>query len=460
MRYEAMPTFSTWREDSGKVSSKGRVAALATAFQGGSAPKPFTGRSPDYKPVDDLLKLYERAFSIMAKRNLLVQLELDIRLWMRNHPAENTVAWAALLEVVTRTLKANYSAGQFSSVMCIGWRIGCNYNVANNKIKRNSLKNPDYFRHSTDDMQDMLQKCSDMANAINKAKTGIAVHGVTNSADTLKVFMAPEFYFRGKNGAYSPDVVAEIVPRMKTLLGGGWDDWLFVFGTAIAAIEDTITYCETCNLTDTVKWEPDPVNRGKTIPKCKNQPPMGPAHSIKEWTYGAEVQNVALVYHAGESHLIPKEYVSGIDYKNNQVVVHAGTAGEKSLRTLAPQGSDSSRIKSTFNDERMGGCIFNMAGITIGLEVCLDHIASFDDGLGRASRYASIIQVLLIPSYGMSIGTGMYCRPGGLVFNVDGRGNGTTDVLRKGIPRRPAGVCTFSTGRGCVDIWAPVLLAV
>jgi hypothetical protein len=458
MRYETVPSFAVWTTDSSAVSSQGRVAAMAAAFQaGGRATIPLTPRQLDHNAVDDLIKLYESARTQMAKRNILVQLNGEIASWLRQNPTRITLAWVALQDVVARALKDYNSAAQFTHVICVGWRVGCNYRAATNHISRSSANNPDYFAHSSTDKLDMIQKCADMARAIGSAKTGISVNGVADSAQTLKIFMAPEFYFRGQNGAYSPEIVGEIVPRMKTLLGPGWNDWLFVFGTAIASIEETVTFCSTCGYgVGKIKFERDPADHRKTIPKCSLQPATGPAHVIDVGTFGAEVQNVALVCHAGESYLVAKEYVSGIDYIANKVKVQPGTTNERSLKVLPPQGSHSSRIKSLFDDERLGGCILNMAGLTIGLEVCLDHIASPDPTLGRASKFASIIQVLLIPSYGMEIGTGLYCRTGGVVFNVDGRGTGKTDVVRKGETK--PGKINFAAGRGTLDVWRPVHL--
>ena len=459
MRYETVPTLAVWIADSGAVSSQGRVAAMAAAFQSGAPNKtPLAPRKIDHKAVDDLVKLFESARSPMARRNVLVQLDREITVWMRWKPDGITQAWVALREVVTRLLETNSSAAQFTRAICVGWKVGCNYNAAT-KVTSPNAPNPDYFAHSPNDKIDMIQKCADMARAIRSAKSGISVNTLVDTPQTLKIFMAPEFYFRGQNGAYSPEIVGEIVPRMQALLGSGWNDWLFVFGTAIASIEETVTYCATCgNGASKINFERDPADHRKTVPKCSKQPTVGPAHVIKEGTYGAEVQNVALISHAGETHLVAKEYVSGIDYKANQVVVQPGTVDQRNLKVLPPQGSHRSRIKSVFNDERLGGCILNMAGITIGLEVCLDHIASPDASLGRASKYASIIQVLLIPSYGMKIGTGLYCRQGGIVFNVDGRGTGTTDLVRKEMAK--PGKVTFAAGRGSIDIWKPVVLPV
>ncbi|MBI1356769.1 MAG: hypothetical protein GC160_20710 [Acidobacteria bacterium] len=460
MRYETIPKFSVWLADSSAVLGKGRVAQMAAAFQSGGLPNPAPqGRSIAFKPIDDLIKLHEKAWSLMAKRNIAVDLDRAVAKYMRDNPQDISMAMVALKEVTTRIVRSSPSASKYANVICTGWAIGCNYNASTGMTYANSLYNPDYFAHSTDDGSDMGTKCAYMVKAIHAAKAAISTRGLTDNDATLKVFLAPEFYFRGKNGAYSPDIVANIIPRMQKELGSGWRDWLFVFGTAIASIVDQVTFCSTCGFgNSTIKFERNPGDRTKTIPKCSKDLGVGPPHAVVTGEYGAEVQNVALVHHAGESFVVAKEYVSGIDYKGNQVNALPNTP-EEGLRTvLAPQGSHHSRIQSLFNDERMGGCILNIAGLTVGLEVCLDHIASTTPNLGRASPYSSTIQMLLIPSYGMEIRNLLYCRPGGVVFNVDGRGLGSSDMAVKGAVKPLKTRTPVPGGRGAVEIWPPVAL--
>ena len=465
MRYETIPTLSVWISDSSTLSSGGRVAAMKAMFEAGNPGKvPLTPRPADLKPIDDLIALYEKAWSVMAKRNIVVDLNRAIAGWRRLHPGPQDVSISAigvLQDVVDRILRASPSTSKYSHVICAGWGVGCNYDASTGRISRNSLKNKDYFCHSDDDEVDALGKCSEMATAVRAARSAISTQGLTDNSQTLKVFMGPEFFFRGKNGAYSPDIVSDIMPRLLASLGPGWSDWLFVFGTAVASIVDEVTYCGTCGHGNSkVTFQRDPLNRQKTIPKCDKDTGAGPAHVINTGAYGAEVQNVALVHHAGESYVVVKEYVSGIDYKNRQVTVQPGTPDERTMRALSPQGGEQSRIQSVFDDERMGGCILNIAGLTVGLEVCLDHIASSQPNLGRASRYAGTIQLLLIPSYGMQIGTGLYCRSGGVVFNVDGRGHGRSHLVQKGATGTPPKKTRIpiASGSGAIEVWEPLAI--
>jgi len=87
--------------------------------------------------------------------------------------------------------------------------------------------------------------------------------------------------------------------------------------------------------------------------------------------------------------------------------------------------------------------------------VCLDH--AVHSGHGRAMPYQDIIQLLLIPSYGMSIGHGLYCRQNGVVFQLDGRGQGRSHVaIKDGGVTTPVKVHTaVPSGRGTIELWGP-----
>jgi hypothetical protein len=66
----------------------------------------------------------------------------------------------------------------------------------------------------------------------------------------LKIFVAPEFYWRGPNGAYDAKTIIEHPGQFNTVaeICGGleemvadekYENWLFVFGTIIAATRST-----------------------------------------------------------------------------------------------------------------------------------------------------------------------------------------------------------------------------
>jgi hypothetical protein len=455
MRYDDIPRLSNWKADTALLTSGvggpgARVAALAARFETPAMPQAPSlppRRDTALVPIDDLVELYEKAWSPMAKRNVLHDLKSALDDWSRAHPGPKPAALEALVEVTDRkSREASPGAGRYTQVYCVGWKVGCNYGTT-------------YFRHSPDDRTDMETKCGEMMQAINAAR-GAMPPVPRDDPTVLKIFMAPEFFFRGQNGAYSPDVVSDIVGRMRSLGTGSaaWNDWLFVFGTAVAAIEAQVTFCRTCGFgRSKIRQEPDPTGKLKTIQKCSRQGP-GPAHDIVTG-WGAEVQNVALLQKGSAAHMVVKEYVSGIDYTGNQVTLHPGTAQQKVMPTLPPSGGAGSPIESKFDDERMGGCLLTVDGIRIGLEICLDHSLGQPGApmTGRAAGPLSAnTQVLLIPSFGMKIGTGLYCMDGGIAFNVDGQVGGTSEVRIKGIAPNPVAVSAGVPGaRGSLDLWGP-----
>jgi hypothetical protein len=95
-----------------------------------------------------------------------------------------------------------------------------------------------------DPMQDVQRRIEIMADAVEKAYELSA----RDDPETLKVFIAPEFFFRGVTGAYSfqydeiPDDPSTCGPICQILQGmeniaaqKRFEDWIFLFGTIIAS---------------------------------------------------------------------------------------------------------------------------------------------------------------------------------------------------------------------------------
>jgi hypothetical protein len=82
---------------------------------------------------------------------------------------------------------------------------------------------------------DMKAKAALMKAAIAKITTDRPAD--IAGADTLKIFMAPEFAFRGAQGAYPIEVVAEVFDELAPEIDKGtYDDWLFVAGTGVGTV--------------------------------------------------------------------------------------------------------------------------------------------------------------------------------------------------------------------------------
>lgn len=437
MRYDKIPTLSIWNSDS------------------------YTLLKPPIKPavknVQDLLDKYNQAFTPMAKRNMLQALDQALQVWNPFWGAK-TMSWKALDDAVKRAIAYDdQGSHRYDRLLCIGYKINLGKFDKDNKV---------VYSGNLDDERDMRQRADGMLKAIDAAWTAINASGGDDSK-TLKIFMAPEFYFRGTWGAYPPDIVSQIMPYLRR--GGTgkpiYKDWLFVFGTAISAAVDARQHCFTCNNAANIVFERDPNNRAKTIAKCKN----GATHQVEEGIYGAVIDNVALIQRGSEEYLVAKEYVSHIDFRKYKVVVPTMAGGQRQIVDVRPTegarprgamdpnvlSSLGSDVASKFVDERMGGALFTFDGIKFGLEVCLDHMES-----GGRLNGGPPVQIMLIPSAGMSIKHWRTVDEG-ITFNVDGLrpGNGQPAcqvVVKSGAGALEAGTQHRAGAKnGALEVYGP-----
>lgn len=265
-----------------------------------------------------------------------------------------------------------------------------------------------------DDMTDIALRCSLMEDAIRRAYESAAVQ---KSAGCLKLFMAPEFYFRGTRGAYSVEAYLHIVERLRNFLKLDlFKDWLFVFGSCIAFSE-----------------------------KHEKDRPQGPSIAKDR---GLEVYNIVFIQkgNTGESGscVVMKEFKSGIDFvsrrweekssggKVSGILTESPlSVGEKlmdeDVRHLsAGKGADprrgSGKEMQRRNYEGLG--MFSQDETQFGVEVCLDHLMRRLWRSPPASGQKRV-QIHLIPSAGMSIKSeSVVSAPEGYVFNCDGGGAG------------------------------------
>ena len=329
------------------------------------------------------------------------------------------------------------------------------------------------YSGDVDDWADMKQRCDRMIDAIRNAHT---LAGDKNQdAGMLKIFMAPEFFFRGQNGAYDLDVIMGTEATTKKKWGFLWSitkdkkrpgileqiraeiddpkykDWLFVLGTAIGATRHATLECAAGCAEGSVEYVP---NGDSTLARCRHDQ----THAVGEVVKGARIDNVAFIVKDGEVHLAMKELVSHVDFIKSTTMdpvtgfpaidpLTGQRVREKDTVTLrgedldvfrqaSPSGYNTGQEKPpAFQDERMGGGVFTMCGITFGIEVCLDHSASTGSAQQGRLANASNIQIGLVPSAGMRIGKLLEVK-GGLVFNVDG-GSPHVEVMKKGSPTQP-----------------------
>jgi hypothetical protein len=403
MRFETIPTWEIWKAAS---SSFLRIRSS----------------NPNLARIDALIQKYHQVFD-MAKLNIMMELKDAVAAWAadkidRGVATQRLEAMQALEEVVLRKLKEmdGWGKHRYLHVSCLGFEIktGDVDTVINNAGKTLGYVASDYRGYTLpsapkkyphfDDRADIIARSAIMKQAIGLAYDKYRAHSMAagrnavEESKRLKLFMAPEFFFRGTYGAYSDiGLLSLIFEKIREVTKDPkYKDWLFILGTA---------------LFQTKKTARDDVNH----------------------VLGFILDNFALVQKGGieradglHNYAVQKEYTSHVDFKRpidrvgnrepwnnpaNRVVL---LNNDEEVRAFAPDGSrDLAEKGSKINpSERTGGAIFTMDGITFGIEVCLDHDKQ------RLSQ-SDGIQIQLIPSGGMEI-TYSAVIPGGLVFNVDG----------------------------------------
>jgi hypothetical protein len=328
------------------------------------------------------------------------------------------------------------------------------------------------------DREDIDFRCTLMQEAITKTA---ARAQVSSASGCLKVFMAPEFYFRGTQGAYSLDDMQYLIGKLQAMVQGEqWRDWLFVFGSILATFEPART-------------ELLGSKEGHTLPDA-------PSMALGGGGMKNAILNVTLVQkgNAGQSgaRVVMKDLMSHIDFLNkrdewkpmrdnggnhvhtptsvgpvpnyfhnvtqdephlwDETVDHlrsgkaqykvqqetiqskdsyAGPAKAKDVQVKYVEKVDANKgagkelqgglnwtnasgAKYEGHDSGLG--IFELDGITFGLEICLDHLS----GRLKASppdTGQKWVQVQLVPSAGAWIvDANAIATQGGVVFNCDG----------------------------------------
>ena len=139
---------------------------------------------------------------------------MPYRVQLQAHSAAGEKNGLAIAVMDTEVKPLVYSQAQF---------VGFN-------IKPGTRKAPKVgYLGEDDDKADIAKRCDVMKTAIRAA-----VAKVDPRESVLKIFMAPEFYFRGSRGAYEAEDISGIMAQMREETDRfDYADWLFVFGTAI-----------------------------------------------------------------------------------------------------------------------------------------------------------------------------------------------------------------------------------
>lgn len=283
---------------------------------------------------------------------------------------------------------------------------------------------------SPDKRTDVLGQCWDIEARLAFTRDAIVkAEAVSDrSTSTLKVFMGPEFLFRGAGGAYLQDLITGwqsappefqlpepyrgrwpgLFASLRSLVAqAAYEDWVFVFGSAL----------------------------GASFPARV----AGKGRYVLDPRQVGEIYNMALFQRGGASHAADtyvsrKHYISGIDFLQWNGALRQHTPN--SVRPLDP----AALIPADVLGEPEGSAMFRIADINdgngkpidFGIEICLDHLCSGGAGVnhfGRLRSAGQFVKIQLVPSGGMSlVPESIRLAPGGpatprsYAFNCDGLG--------------------------------------
>lgn len=203
--------------------------------------------APPLKPLLEKISLevetYGKAFTPMAKRNVALAIQERIadfeKEWKRQVPFPLPKPLVDLRLAAQEEAAADISVHKYNYASCIAYKVGtaaidtelfrANWSAPKNKWESVGLvkytghapvepaNHPEslaarYARLLQADQLDQGQRRARMEEAIAKAyELYQSRHGTDpDDSKTLKIFMAPEFFYRGINGAYDISLVSEI----------------------------------------------------------------------------------------------------------------------------------------------------------------------------------------------------------------------------------------------------------
>lgn len=278
------------------------------------------------------------------------------------------------------------------------------------------------------DITDIAERIKLVRKAIETARD----HANTKKADptVLKIFMMPEFFFRGKTGGYSLDAILGQVdpkapdhPDPKSLVGqlqllvqhSDWEHWLFIFGSIVGKSFQTQEAESGKKLVPGQNLQGTQIDSSKLI----------------------EVYNYVLVQKGGTTagpqtaHIVLKQFKSPEDFitqekllydRLNRIKSRPGgkVLGDEQVDHLAPSTAPSS---ASISDPSFSGTsLFKQGSFQFGLEICLDHFNARLVKYLPKLRPRPTIDIQLLPSCGMNIQKpAIVVREGGFIFNCDGK---------------------------------------
>ena len=283
--------------------------------------------------------------------------------------------------------------------------------------------------------EDLYHRLSIVEEVLNRIKHDAYSEypDIDHADDVLKIVMLPEFFWRGPYGAYSASrmvkegsSVIATSDRLRDLLADDFfNDFLFVFGTVIIAGEsgkDSTTDGGDSKEEEREPWEIDT-------------------------TEEIEYYNFAIVMKGGfERHhryLVTKKYISNADFLSRTSLPDPTESDVNAYSKVEGQ------LAKLFDDRQTNlvkDNILEIDGLTIGLEICLDHRMGTLWNHIKSHRLP-LVDILLVTSAGMAIERGPSpIVPGGVVYLSDGEASSAACMRTDNHIFHPETVCRADVG--------------
>jgi hypothetical protein len=290
---------------------------------------------------------------------------------------------------------------------------------------------------------DIKARCQILADAIDAARADASL-----DPHALKIFIAPEFFFRGgKGGAYSIEAASGINAEMDPYLkDSDYRDWIFVLGTAIAHMplakgakdiemlnlaivrkggvevaksngkDSLIVYKEYVSAIDYLGryfGNGDQFHRGKSDPAHVGLANVLGVERKLRPTDGARDTSLVKGLSTPNVHNQDRVWQPSLDlrYKASVEYFDGKISRDEMLRR---KKSVSYKISEESKSGLGGGSLFEMSGYKFALEICLDHAQQ-----RMAALKPKGIDFHLVTSCGMSPNN-CVAKDGGYFFLVDG----------------------------------------
>jgi hypothetical protein len=261
-----------------------------------------------------------------------------------------------------------------------------------------------YLGNNQNITEDVEHRLNLLYEVLDKLKADVTSEEpkIDHRSDILKIFMLPEFYLRGPNGAYPMEelldngILLDTADEIHQYISvPEFSDYLFVFGTVIA-----YSKADTNNAAPYRQWD---------VPTMQDD----------EVLY----YNFAPVFKGGpdssrHKYIFTKQSISSIDFLSNVTMLPNPTNANVKTYDRVP---DSFKYMLESRDAKLiENNVMQVDGIRIGVEVCLDHkMGVLWEHLQKTND--DLVDVLLITSAGMAIEFGPNpIVPGGVVYMSDG----------------------------------------